>query len=58
MILVNGRVLTVDRNDSVAEAVAVTAGRISAVGTTAQIKTMAGETTEVIDLRGRPSLPA
>jgi hypothetical protein len=57
VILVNGRVLTVDRNDSVAEAVAVTAGRISAVGTTAQIKTMAGETTEVIDLRGRAVTP-
>lgn len=56
-VLINGRVLTVDRTDSVSEAVAITAGKITAVGTTAQIKAMAGANTEVIDLRGRAVTP-
>ena len=57
IVLINGAVLTVDRTDSVAQAVAITAGKISAVGTTAEIKAMAGATTEVIDLRGRAVTP-
>ena len=56
-ILINGAVLTVDRNDSVAQAVAITGGKIVAVGTTAEIKAMAGSKTEVIDLRGRAVTP-
>jgi predicted amidohydrolase YtcJ len=57
VVLVNGAVLTVDPRDSVAEAVAITAGRISAVGTTAQVKALAGPSTEVIDLAGRAVTP-
>ena len=56
-ILINGAVLTVDRNDSVAQAVAIRDGRIAAVGTTAEIKAMAGSATEVVDLRGRAVTP-
>ena len=56
-VLLNGAVLTVDRTDTVAQAVAITAGQITAVGTTAQIKAMAGTNTEVIDLRGRAVTP-
>ncbi len=50
-------VITVDRTDSLAQAVAITGGKITAVGTTAQIKAMAGANTEVIDLRGRAVTP-
>ncbi len=57
IVLINGAVLTVDRTDSVAQAVAITAGKITAVGTTAEIKAMAGANTEVIDLRGRAVTP-
>jgi predicted amidohydrolase YtcJ len=57
MVLINGAVLTVDRADSVAQAVAITGGKIAAVGTTATIKAMAGPKTEVIDLRGRAVTP-
>jgi predicted amidohydrolase YtcJ len=57
MVLINGAVLTVDRSDSVAQAVAITGGKIAAVGTTAQIKAMAGPKTDVIDLRGRAITP-
>jgi len=57
LVFVNGKVLTVDPRDSVAEAVAITSGRISAVGTTAQVRAMAGSATEVIDLHGRAVTP-
>ena len=57
LVLVNGAVLTVDRTDTVAQAVAISGGTITAVGTTAQIKAMAGPKTEVIDLRGRAVTP-
>ncbi len=56
-LLINGTVLTVDKTDSIAQAVAVAGGRIVAVGTTAQVKAMAGPNTEVIDLRGRAVTP-
>ena len=56
-VLINGAVLTVDRTDAVAQAVAITGGKIAAVGTTAQIKAMAGPKTDVIDLRGRAVTP-
>ena len=56
-VLINGTVITVDRADTVAQAVAITGGKIAAVGTTAQIKAMAGPKTEVIDLGGRAVTP-
>lgn len=57
LVLINGTVLTVDRSDSVAQAVAIRDGKIAAVGTTTQIKAMAGSATEVIDLLGRTVTP-
>jgi len=56
-VLINGRVLTVDANDSVAQAVAVAGGRIAAVGSTDQIRTRVGPRTEVVDLHGRAVTP-
>jgi predicted amidohydrolase YtcJ len=56
-ILINGAILTVDPRDSVAEAVAITSGRISAVGTTARVKALAGPSTQVVDLAGRAVTP-
>ncbi len=57
LILVNGVVLTMDGSGSTAEAVAVAGDRIAAVGTTAQIKAMAGPAARVVDLQGRALLP-
>ncbi len=57
LVLVNGKVVTVDDNDTVAEAVAVKMGRIVKVGTSEEVKNMAGEGTLVIDLTGRTVLP-
>jgi hypothetical protein len=56
-ILVNGVVHTMDDAHPRAEAVAMTAGRISAVGSTADLLTAKGPMTEVIDLLGATVVP-
>ncbi|MEO7513911.1 MAG: amidohydrolase [Gemmatimonadaceae bacterium] len=57
LVLYNGRVITVDATDRVAQAVAVREGRIVAVGTNAQVQRFAGARTERIDLAGRAVTP-
>jgi predicted amidohydrolase YtcJ len=58
LILSGGKVVTVDSTFSVAEAVAVRAGRIVAVGRTADIVSQErGPHTQMIDLKGRTVLP-
>jgi predicted amidohydrolase YtcJ len=56
-ILLNGKVLTVDAQFSVRQAVAVKDGRILAVGTAPAIRRMSGPATRVIDLQGRTVVP-
>jgi predicted amidohydrolase YtcJ len=56
-VLVNGKILTVDAQSSVREALAVREGRIAAVGTSAEIRKLAGAQTRVIDLQGRTVIP-
>jgi len=57
VILVNGRVLTVDANDRIAQAVAITGNRITAIGSTADVERTAGPNTRRIDLQGRAVTP-
>lgn len=57
LILVNGKILTVDANDRVTEAVAVIGGKIVAVGSNEEIRSRVGDATQVIDLRGRTATP-
>ncbi len=57
LILVNGRVLTMDATSSVAKAVAVRAGSIIAVGSDDEVRALRGRDTTVIDARGRTVLP-
>ncbi|MFJ9177466.1 amidohydrolase [Streptomyces sp. NPDC102360] len=57
LILTGGTVHTVDPSLPRAEAVAVTGGRITAVGTDAEVTALAAARTEVVDLRGRLLLP-
>jgi hypothetical protein len=57
LVLVGGRVLTLDAQDQVAEAIAIRAGRIAAVGTTAEIERLAGPATERVALGGRSVTP-
>ena len=57
LVVVNGKVLTVDPQFSVAEAVAIRDGRILAVGTSADIRRLVGPTTRVVDAGGRSVVP-
>jgi hypothetical protein len=56
-IYVNGKVVTVDAHDSIAQALAVKGDRILAVGTNEEIRWLAGPSTETIDLGGKTALP-
>ena len=57
LVLLGGRVVTVDPDLPEAEAVAVRNGRIAAVGSTREIEATAGPDTEVIQLEGRLAIP-
>ncbi len=57
LILHNGRVVTVDRNFRVVQAVAVAAGRIVAVGSDQEVLSLRGPQTRVVDLQGKMVLP-
>lgn len=57
LILTGGRVFTADSARAWAEAVAVTDGRIAAVGPADDIDTLAGPETRVLDLEGRLVVP-
>lgn len=57
LVLFNGQVLTVDAENSVAEAVAVRDGRVLAVGRTEEVLVLAGPETERVDLAGRTLTP-
>ena len=57
LVLHNGQVLTVDGAFRVAEAVAITGGRISAVGSSSAILAAAGPATRRIDLKGATLIP-
>lgn len=57
LVILNGRVLTMDDARPRAEAVAVRGGRIQAVGSTAEIRDMAGPGTRVVDAGGHTVLP-
>jgi predicted amidohydrolase YtcJ len=57
LILTNGGFVTLDGANPQASAVAITAGRFSAVGTTEDIMRRAGIGTKIVDLGGRSALP-
>ncbi|MDZ4277091.1 MAG: amidohydrolase [Erythrobacter sp.] len=57
MIVTNARVLTMDAGRPRAEAVAVAGGKIVAVGSAAEVASLAGPETRVIDAGGRTLLP-
>jgi len=57
LVLRNGKILTVDASDSVAEAVAIANGKIVAVGSNDAIARLVDDRTRVIDLHGRAATP-
>jgi predicted amidohydrolase YtcJ len=57
LIVVNGRVLTMDDDSPVAEAVAVKNGSILAVGSRSVVEALKGPATKIIDAKGGSVLP-
>ncbi len=57
VILVNGKILTVDHDFTVHEAVAVRGQHIAAVGSSERVRNLAGPQTKVIDLAGKTLIP-
>jgi predicted amidohydrolase YtcJ len=57
LILFNGRLHTVDRQNPKATAVAIKDGRFVAVGTDAEVMALRGSTTQVVDLQRRTVVP-
>jgi predicted amidohydrolase YtcJ len=57
VVLLNGKILTVDARDSIAQTVAIAGGKIVAVGSTPDVRGRIGPATQVIDLRGRTVTP-
>jgi predicted amidohydrolase YtcJ len=56
-ILVNGKLITVDKNFSIAVTVAIRDGKILAVGSSEDIQALAGPNTKKIDLKGKTARP-
>lgn len=52
IVLINGKIITVDPNDSITEAVAIKDKKIIAIGSNSMIKKLIGSSTQVIDLKG------
>ena len=57
IIFGNGKIITMDDGDTIAEAVAIRGTRIIAVGATTDVERLAGPDTQVIDLDGRTVTP-
>src|SRR5690242_13909143 len=57
LILINGKIITVDSHDSIAQAIAIHNGKITAVGANEEIRAHAPKTAQVVDLHGRTATP-
>ena len=57
VIFHNGPILTVDAQDTVSQAAAVTGNKISTVGSAEEVLASKGDATRVVDLAGRALVP-
>ena len=57
VLLINGKIATLDSASSVREALAIEDGRIAATGGVDEMRKLAGPATRIIDLRGRTVIP-
>ena len=57
VILNNGKILTVDKDFSIAVAIAIRGDRIVAVGKNEDVTGMSGLSTQVFDLQGKTVIP-
>ena len=56
-VLFNGKILTVDKDFSIQQALAIAHGQVLATGTSAAMKKLAGDKAKLIDLGGRTVIP-
>ena len=56
-VLFNGKILTVDKDFSIQQALAIEHGRVLASGTSVAMKKLAGDKAKLIDLGGRTVIP-
>ena len=56
-VLLNGKILTIDNQFSTREALAIREGKIVALGTSAEMKKLAGPKSRAIDLQSRTVIP-
>jgi predicted amidohydrolase YtcJ len=57
LVIINGKIVTVDKRFSIAQAVAIKDGKVIAVGKDEDIKELAGKNTKVLNLKGKAVLP-
>ncbi|MBK5296350.1 MAG: amidohydrolase family protein, partial [Vicinamibacteria bacterium] len=57
VVVVNGKIVTVDDASTIAQAAAIRDGRFVAVGTSAEVQRLVGASTRVIDAWGRTVIP-
>lgn len=57
LVLVNGKILTLDDRSTVTEAIAVADGKILATGTSSSMRALAGARTRVLDVAGKTVIP-
>lgn len=57
LVITNGKVITVDPDFSIKQAVAIKDGKIIAVGADSDIKAFIASDTKILDLKGKPLLP-
>lgn len=57
LILTNGQFHTLDRENSLVDAVAIKDGKILAASSTAKVMSFAGDETQIVDLKGHTVIP-
>jgi hypothetical protein len=57
IILLNGKIATVNGSDSIEEALAISGNSIAATGSSADMRALAGGSTKIIDLGGKTVVP-
>jgi len=57
VILINGKIATLENNNEIVEAIAIKANRIMELGSNELIKAAIGDNTEIVDLKGAFAIP-
>ncbi len=57
LVLLDGKVVTIDAESSLREALAIRDGKILGIGSTAEIRRLAGPATRIVELGGRTVVP-